>query len=212
MSVSRRLYWTSGFPSVTTFVGSPTFGSHAGSVLQGLDAITLHGFADTRERAYAAAIYVVLPHRGMSHVLIARAKVAPAKTLSIPRFKLCAALLLARLLKRIAAEFPAVHRTVHAWSDSQIVLAWLNSESARWSVFVANRVSEIQHELPTTVWHHVPSGDNPADLATRGMTCRGLRDSAPHRCAGDPARKTNWMPCTDDRTNLGRVSTAIFVP
>ena len=43
--------------------------------------------------------------------------------------------------------------------------------------FIGNRVSEIITTLPTAVWRHVSSGDNPADLATRGISPALLCDS-----------------------------------
>ena len=140
-------------------------------------SVILHGFADASQQAYAAAVYVAIPSQGLCNLLIARTKVAPLKTLSVPKLELSAALLLTRLLNRVINEFEAERRTVHAWTDSQIVLAWLRSDPSRWNVFVANRVSEIQREIPSAVWHHVPSNENPADLATRGISPLQLRQS-----------------------------------
>ncbi|XP_066585473.1 uncharacterized protein [Prorops nasuta] len=39
------------------------------------------------------------------------------------------------------------------------------------------RVSYIQTELPNAVWKYVPSHDNPADLATRGLDSEALKES-----------------------------------
>ncbi|XP_076298585.1 uncharacterized protein LOC143217827 [Lasioglossum baleicum] len=55
-----------------------------------------------------------------------------------------------------------------AWTDSQIVLTWLRKHPCSWKTFVANRVSYIQTELLNVIWAHVPTRENPADLATRG--------------------------------------------
>ena len=57
---------------------------------------------------------------------------------------------------------------MYAWSDSQVVLTWLRKHPRFWKTFVANRVSYIQTELPSANWAHVPTKENPADLATRG--------------------------------------------
>ena len=140
-----------------------------------------HGFADASKSAYAAVIYVVTqdPSGGRSsHLLIAKTKVAPIKTISIPRMELCAAVLLSRLLGRVIKEVQKKPSTVHTYTDSEIVLAWLRSDPSRWNVFVANRVAEVQRDLPGVQWSHVPSGENPADIASRGMLPANLRQSS----------------------------------
>ncbi|XP_043496414.1 uncharacterized protein LOC122520389 [Polistes fuscatus] len=55
------------------------------------------------------------------------------------------------------------------WSDSTIVLAWLTKPSYNWKTFVANRVSEIQSIKAGSVWKHVQSHENPADIVSRGI-------------------------------------------
>lgn len=134
--------------------------------------VSLHGFSDASERAYAAAVYV----RGegptdqhSARLLVAKTKVAPVKPVSIPRLELCGAVLLARLLRRTAAGLGLTGVKVHAWTDARVVLAWIRSDPSRWKPFVANHVATIQELIPAESWSYVPSQDNPADFATRGM-------------------------------------------
>ena len=63
---------------------------------------------------------------------------------------------------------PLTH--VYLWSDSTIALHWIASEPHRWTTFVANRVTQIRQLVPDVTWKHVRSGDNPADVASRGLT------------------------------------------
>ncbi|XP_066600040.1 uncharacterized protein [Prorops nasuta] len=132
-------------------------------------------------RAYAAAVYLRITNSsGESQVslLIAKSKVAPVKTISIPNLELCGAVLLVKIFKYIQRLESLQNLHVTCWSDSRDSLAWIRKHPSHWKVFVANRVSYIQVELPSAVWKYVPSRDNPADLATRGLDPCSLRESA----------------------------------
>ncbi|XP_076549176.1 uncharacterized protein LOC143306595 [Osmia lignaria lignaria] len=59
---------------------------------------------------------------------------------------------------------------MQAWTDSSVCLYWIRGHASQWKPFVAHRVSAIQSELPPDLWRHVASSDNPADLATRGIS------------------------------------------
>lgn len=137
------------------------------------DVIELHGFSDASKDAYAAVVYSrVIDFTGQIHVelISAKTKVAPIKQVSIPRLELCAAVLLTRLMTETAAVMKIDKAFLHAWTDSTVVLAWLNSHPSRWKVFVANRVSEIVSSLDSHHWAHVSTKCNPADAASRGQS------------------------------------------
>ena len=52
------------------------------------------------------------------------------------------------------------------WLDSSVALHWIRGEG-KYKMFVANKVNKIlEHEGVT--WRHVPSKNNPADVASRG--------------------------------------------
>ena len=104
---------------------------------------------------------------------------APVKTITIPHLELCAAVLLARLLRYVISNFGEAHlSSVYSWTDSKIVLAWLRSDPSRWEVSVANRVAEIHRTLPDVTWSHVRSNQNPADIASRGLLPSELENSS----------------------------------
>ncbi|XP_023316217.1 uncharacterized protein LOC111694003 [Trichogramma pretiosum] len=129
----------------------------------------LHAFADASKRAYAAALYAVIPSKSCQ-LIVAKTKLAPTKVQTVPRLELCAAALLVRLVKSLldGLRFPPAR--IFCWSDSSVVLEWLRGHPSRWPTFVANRVSDIQTGLPDACWRHVRTMDNPADCATRGLS------------------------------------------
>lgn len=92
---------------------------------------------------------------------------APLKALSLPRLELSAEVLLAYLISKIKNSLEAPVQ-VFLWYDSTIALSWIASASRNWSVFVANRVDEIQRLTQIEDWRHIPSSDNPADILSRG--------------------------------------------
>lgn len=77
--------------------------------------------------------------------------------------------MLTKLTKTLIPVLDQHNLRIIAWTDSTVVLHWLNSEPNRWKCFVANRISIIQRELPQALWRHVPSLHNPADCASRGL-------------------------------------------
>ncbi|GFW27392.1 integrase catalytic domain-containing protein [Trichonephila clavipes] len=135
-------------------------------------------FADASSLAYAAAIYCRQKHNGKIKVqlLVSKTKVAPVKQVSIPRLELCGAHLLSKLFKSVLRTLKYYTFDVFAWTDSKIVLSWLSGHPRQWKTFVANRTSEIIEVLPTKHWRHVPSKENPADIASRGIDPKCLPD------------------------------------
>lgn len=129
----------------------------------------LHGFSGATERAYAAVVYLrsELPDGTYTiHLLAAKSRVAPVKKVTLPRLELCGAVLVSKLAAQIQGILKI--NEVHLWSDSQIALAWIRGDPSRWKSFVANRVAEIL-TIISAAWRYVPSKDNPADCASRGL-------------------------------------------
>ena len=107
-------------------------------------------------------------------LVIAKARVAPTKIKSIPRLELTAAVVAAKLSSMLKAELEMKIDQEFFWTDSQVVLAYINNEARRFHVFVANRVQLIRELTDTSQWFYVNTCENPADHASRGLYASDL--------------------------------------
>lgn len=151
-----------------------------GTRINKMKNIQVHGFSDASIQAYAAVAYLRVENDDgtiTTKIIAARTRVAPLRTVSLPRLELSGALLLSRLLKQIEQAMRIPTTQMYAWTDSSIVIAWLSGEPHRWKTFVANRVVEILETIHSKRWYHVPSEENPADIASRGMLLTDLKDA-----------------------------------
>ncbi|UYV61147.1 hypothetical protein LAZ67_1003576 [Cordylochernes scorpioides] len=142
-----------------------------------IEELQLHGFCDASLNAYSAVFYLKTRFKNQKIKIIlitSKTKVAPLKTITIPRLELSAALLLAQLNQVILESFPFQPDKTFLWTDSQICIDWIRSDASRWKAFVSNRVSSIQNLTQITDWFHVSSQDNPADCASRGIMPQDL--------------------------------------
>ncbi|GBO46709.1 hypothetical protein AVEN_268596-1 [Araneus ventricosus] len=143
--------------------------------------IEIHGFADASEAAYGADVYCKSHSRSgeVSIIVIAsKSRVSPIKRLTIPKLELCSAVLLAKLVTRVISTLKLDITNTFLWSDSMIVLCWLQKEPCYLKTFVANRVSEMQKITNVDQWGHVSSHDKPADLISRGVDPDRLSESS----------------------------------
>ncbi|GFV88520.1 integrase catalytic domain-containing protein [Trichonephila clavipes] len=110
-------------------------------------------------------------------MITSKTRVAPVKSITLPRLELLAALLLSELYVVVLESLRKVIQIDKSFlfSDSQIALDWLKSSPSRWKIFVANRISRIQKMTSEASWHHVKSQENPADCASRGIAASKLK-------------------------------------
>ncbi|KAL7724972.1 hypothetical protein ACLKA6_009761 [Drosophila palustris] len=158
--------------------------------------------------------------RIQSHLLCSKARVAPLKTLTVPKLELCAAHLLALLIQDIV-KMRLFDCRIHCWSDSSVVLSWLQQEPSKFNVFVANRICAIQQLTEGMEWHYVPTAMNPADMLSRGSSPRdllhselwlhgpsflvGAKSDWPQHCLSDtqlPEMRHKTLLATSDQTDI----------
>ena len=139
----------------------------------------LHVFCDASENGFAAVAYIrIISAQGKqtSSFAMSRARLAPLKQLTIVRLELQAAVLAVRLADTIKREMTYTFDETVFWSDSKIVLHYIQNESRRFHTFVANRVSEIHGSSKVEEWRHISGKDNPADVGSRGTSLSKLKD------------------------------------
>ncbi|GBM91350.1 hypothetical protein AVEN_7002-1 [Araneus ventricosus] len=131
----------------------------------------LVGFADASQAAYEAVVYMKSISETNSVVMkliASKSRIAPIKTISIPRLELSACLL-SQLVERIIDSLKMKIDDVILHTDSTIALAWINTPPNQLKTFIGNRVSKIQDLTESCKWRHISSHlDHPADIISRG--------------------------------------------
>ena len=159
-----------------------------------VDQIELHMFGDSSQDVFCAAEF---SHKTPISFIFGKARVAPMKALSIAKLELQAALRATRLKDDILTALTVYIDHVYMWTVCTTVLQWLNS-TEKLPLFVANRVGEIPESTTIDEWHHVLSGNNPADTGTRGISSEALKDSS-WVIGTSILRTTDWPFIPDER-------------
>jgi len=161
----------------------------------------LHVFADASPKAYGAVVYI--QHANSSSLVISKSRVAPLKQHTLPRLELMAASIAARLGSFVVDSLD-YKLDVHYWSDSQIVLCWLQSKK-KLKPFIDHRVKGIL--TISSFWRYCPTDCNPADLLTRGLSAQQFVNSTLWR-HGPPwlSSPTDWPTWTASEALLVQAS------
>ena len=133
---------------------------------------TLHHFSDACESGYGQSSYIRLLNQcGQVHctLLIGKSRVASFKFVSIQRLELTAATLSVKISKMLKNELDIYVDDEIFWTDSKIVLGYINSNVRRFKVFVANRVQQIRDHRSPKQWPYVENSSNLADDASQGL-------------------------------------------
>ena len=137
--------------------------------------VELHHFSDASSRGFGTVSFLRLENAlGEVHCVfvLSKSRLAPIKSLSIPRLELSAATLAVKVNSMLRRALHLVIHEVFFWSDSTTVLRYIRNETTRFHVFVANRLAIIHDGSSPTQWRYVSSDENPADEASRGQEAR----------------------------------------
>ena len=102
-------------------------------------------------------------------LIFGKLRVAPAKYVSIPRLELTAATFSVKISKMFREQQDFHISSEVFWTDRQVVLGYINNDSQRFKIFIANRVQFIRDNTDIEQWHYISTHDNPADDASRGL-------------------------------------------
>lgn len=140
----------------------------------------LHNFSDASTSGYGECTYLrVINESNDVHcsLLMGKSRVSPTKVTTIPRLELSAAVVAVRTSEMLRNELEIQDLQEYFWTDSTVVLGYINNDARRFQVFVANRIQRIKSSTKPEQWFHVASEDNPADHASRGLTAEQLKTS-----------------------------------
>ncbi|XP_065902510.1 uncharacterized protein [Dysidea avara] len=115
---------------------------------------TIHCFADASQQAYGAVVFFT--ENNQVSFVIAKAHMAPLKSITIPRLELMAAMVATCL----------IHFVLKIKSRNPL------------PVFVCHRTTEMNSLLPSANWNYCPTSEKPADLLSRGTSTEALMSSS----------------------------------
>ena len=110
-------------------------------------AVEVHYFSDASVEGYGQCSYLRLINElDQAHCsfIVGKARVTPLKHKTIPRLELAAATTSARMSEFVRNELEYPEMKEFFWTDSRVVLGYINNEAKRFHVYVANRVQQIR--------------------------------------------------------------------
>ena len=147
----------------------------------------LIGFADASLAAFGSVFYLrhVHPEGVKVSMLLAKAKLGPAKRETVPRMELMSAVLCSRLACKVRECLPCdIEREVY-FLDSKVALGMIQNSKSLLKEFIGIRVSEVRSKTKLKDWAWVPSEENIADISSRGSSPRDLDGHSRWQCGPD---------------------------
>ena len=107
-------------------------------------------------------------------LIFGKSRVAPVKYVSIATMKLTVATVSIKISKMLREKLDIHISSEMFWTGSQVVLGYINNDSRRFKIFVANRVPFIRDNTDIEQWHYILTHDNPAVDASKGLDSKSL--------------------------------------
>ena len=134
---------------------------------ESVTAVDLHVFGVASIVARCAVFYAVVYQSSLTNqVLVVNKPRISKKTLTIPWLELVSAHMTSNLIENVKAALKRCNiRSITGWTDSTVVLHWLNRQGL-YKQFAANRVGKIL-EREYIKWYYVPKKQDPAHIKSR---------------------------------------------
>ena len=142
-----------------------------------LKSIEVYHFSDASADGYGQCSYLRLvddKNRIHCSFLLGKAPVTPLKPVTIPRLELTAALVSVKVSQTLQEELEYDQVDEFFWTDSKVVLGYINNDARRFHTFVANRVQQIRDHTSLKQWLYIDTKNNHADDASRGLSAKSL--------------------------------------
>lgn len=115
----------------------------------------LHIFSDASEQAIASVAFIRTRDKDNNYHVgfeLGKPKVAPTHDHTIPRLELCTAVLAVQMSEIILEELDLNVGITRFYTDSQVVLGYIHSQSKRFYKYVENRIERIRKSSTSYQW------------------------------------------------------------
>ena len=143
-------------------------------------SVHLFAFCDASIEVTSYVIYIRSTNEENIHqvsFVTGNSKIVPKSPITVPRLELCASVDVAIAAYNVAIKLNIPFTQVTLFSDSMITLGYLKNETRIFSRYITRRVNSVLNRFPSNQWRHVPTTENPADLASRRQSLETLRSS-----------------------------------
>ncbi len=132
--------------------------------------IELHHFSDARSHGYGQCSYIRVLSEDKVHCsfVIGKARVALTKIVTIPRLELTAVVISSAVSSMLKEELELKIDQEYFWTDSKVVLGYINNEARRFHVFIMNRVQRIRETTDPAQWHYIDTKTKPCRSHIQG--------------------------------------------
>ena len=174
--LQKWISWKSSLKDLENLQIPRTYG---GLSVSETDTVDLLIFSDASLKAIAAVAYLRLKNTSGERLgfVMGKTKLAPKHGHTIPRLELCAAVLAAELYDLLNKELDINFNSVQFFTDSKVVMGYIQNETKRFFTYVANRVEKIRRCSQPSDWNYIPTKCNPADEGTRSVLATDMQNS-----------------------------------
>ena len=136
---------------------------------------SIYHFSYASETGYGVVTYTQSVNQQgeiFCNLVMARSRVAPLTFTPIPRLELTTATLTVKLAVQLRKELDVeIHDEVF-WTDSKVVLGYIQNTTKKFKTLVANRIHQIKGNSDVLQWHYIPTKENPVDNCSRGLNMK----------------------------------------